>query len=294
MGRIGGTKMGYQSVLLRGLGVVLILVGLAGFGTGIYAVKLVGGYTEQIKPGTLGLETSLMDMSSTLRNRKVDFESSIEETRGSLSEASSSVESASGDVSSASTSVDKASKNLTTASSELSQSGELNAQAGDHLKGASEGLSSWADRYESGGSPLPEKALFKEATENISRASAKLKESGARTKAAAGNLGETASRLNETASELRKTSDELNKVSDKLEDTGSSISKLKQPISSLLSDLITPLESSTRSVKLINNSASDAKGLLYLVLGYFLVIHLVFIGLGIALIAIEANLSYMA
>ncbi|MFQ5815212.1 MAG: hypothetical protein ACE5G7_01795, partial [Candidatus Hydrothermarchaeaceae archaeon] len=208
--------MEFPSLWLRGLGVLLIVIGLIGSATGIYALRLVGSYSEQVEPGTLEMETGLTDLTSILKNKKTDFESSIDEASGGLEDASMGIKDAGGEVHSASVSVNMASKNLTTASAELTRSAQLDVEAGAYLKGASEGLTLWADNYEFNGSPLPDKALFKGAVGNMSNASEKLEESGAKTKAAAENLGDTAMRLEETAKELEETSNELKDVGEKL------------------------------------------------------------------------------
>jgi len=282
----------FPSIWLRALGALLILIGLFGSAAGIYALTLVGSYSAQVAPGAMDVKTEITDLSSTLKSKKTDFGASIDDATQGLESASRGIEKSGAQIDSAAASVDKASKNLSSASAGLSQSAALDAQAGEYLKGASVGLDTWAENYEYNGSPLPDKVLFQEATENMSKAADKLKESSAKTTEASDSIDGTAESLQETATELKDTGTELQGVGDKLDDTGVGIGKIKGPIVSLISDVIAPLESSARSTRLVSDLASNARAWAYVVLGYFVLVHWIFIGLGIALIILEVNLSY--
>jgi hypothetical protein len=284
--------MEFPSLWLRGLGVLLIIIGLIGSAVGFYAIKLVSDYVGEAGPEALEMQVGLTDLSQTLRNRKTEFESSIDEASDSLNDASTSIDNSGINIRSASTAVDIASRNLKAASTELRISGELDAEASAYLQGASEVLRLWANSYEFNGSQLPNKALFERAVENMSMASNKLGESGARTEAVAYNISETATSLEAIAVELREASDGLVSAGKDLGKSGGSLSKLKRPIGGLMWDIIVPLDSSARNTKLLRDVAVNAKNWAYLVLGYLIVMHLIFVGIGISLLIIDVNLFY--
>ncbi|MEE8167281.1 MAG: hypothetical protein V3T58_00210 [Candidatus Hydrothermarchaeales archaeon] len=284
--------MEFPSFLLKALGAFLVILGFIGVMVGVYAITVVRNYDGEAALATADLRSSLSDTSASLRGRKLALETSIGDSSSNLKAASLSIDRAGSEVHSASTDLSSASGNLNAAAVELEGASRLNAEAGLSLNASAQGLREWADSYEFNGSPLPGKASFELAIDNMSTASSRLEAAGDKIGEASKGIEKTASDLGKTSKKLEGTSASLVDVGSKLKDAGESIDNLRAPLVGIVSEVAVPLEDSVEGMDIVGGMLSRAKSLIYVAIGYFILVHLVFIGLGIALITIEVNLGY--
>lgn len=284
--------MEVPSVLLRGLGITLVLIGLSGTVAGIYALKLVHSYALD-SDATGFVKTPISQMSEELDRKKADADASISELSLNLNNASFAVASAGRKLSSASDAIGSASKNLTDAGINIRLASWSNRDAGVYLSAGATGLKSWASEYEYNGSTLPSKSTFDSATDKITVSATKLEESGAKLDLTARNLESTALALGSTASQLRESSQELQDVGKNLNQTRKNFNELKEHLGGLISSTSSTLKSSAENIERMAGLASSVKAFAYALVGYLILLHLIILGIGVAVIIIETNIFYL-
>jgi ABC-type transporter Mla subunit MlaD len=274
------------SLILKGLGIILILVGLTGTGCGLYALKVVHD-----SGGEIGTATgSILEIRDTLNKNRDDITSNLETGAGRFSDASVAVTGAGDEVEAAAATLGSVAASMTRASADMRSASSANKEAGDNLKEAASGLRDWADAYSFNGTPLPQKSAFLDAVGRIEDASLKLKETGDRLASSSENLENSAISLNGTRTKLEETSVQLRGTGSSLQGASENFGALKKPFHSVIGEIISPLQDTTESLQA--GLGGDTETYAYLVVGYFILIHLILLGLGISLVIIEINLFY--
>jgi prophage DNA circulation protein len=289
------------SLILKGLGIFLILIGISGTIGGIYALKVVSGYgfgtLSEKEAGTM--KTSISDLVSDLDEHKTKIENTIDNTAASLEEASEAIESSGEKISLTSKTMGSASKNLTNAAITLREASLSNKNAGGSLDSSANYLETWATNFrDANGDPmsLDQKTRFDEACAKMKEASNELKETGNRLDSTASNLEKTASNLQATSLHLQESAQELKAVGEKISESSKRHGLLKSAIGDLIVYISDPLKSSVRDVDTAIYTTAGVtlkmKTVLYGAIGYFILLHIIMIGAGISLLVIEVNLFY--
>ncbi|NOZ76872.1 MAG: hypothetical protein GXO65_04185 [Euryarchaeota archaeon] len=273
------------SLILKGLGIVLILVGLSGTAAGIYGLKVVYDYGPEKIGGATG---SITEVRDTLIQNREEITRNIEEGADRFSNTSTVITRAGESIDSAAVTVGSAAESISRASAGIEAASASNKEAGDLLEDAATGLRSWAEDYSYNGSPLPQKSSFQSAVGKIEDASAKLKASGDDLDSGAAELEKTATALNGTMAKLGQASLQLKEAGASLQGASENFEALRKPSRSVIGEMISPLEDTTEGLA----SRGDTKTYAYLVIGYFILLHVMMLGLGIALVIIEINLFY--
>ena len=274
--------------LLRGLGIFMIIVGICGIGTGLYALKVV--HTHDIeKLSTQEIKQSITENSEDLKGKKSEIENSLTGLRDKVYTASQNTMNASESIKESSLSIAKASSELSLASTELSEASNLNNEAADYLNQSAQLLKNWATNYDING-----KYEFRYALDSMITASQRLKESSIKLNDTANKLEDTAESLSATSVHLNDTSIELAETGSKLQESSQEFESFKNPVVGILSNTISTLEDWSKSIDSASGVFKNTKKLIYGMMGYFILIHFIILALGIALIAIEINLRYPA
>ncbi len=134
----------------------------------------------------------------------------------------------------------------------------------------------------------------KEAITEISSMQRKLEEDKGEIKAAVDKATSSLKKSGEAASESGRklNSPELEEMGEGLEETSDSLQVLNTLVDDVITDVSQPLSDTVDSLELVVEMASSIKAIAYALILYLIFVHLVIIGIGIALLAIEANLFY--
>jgi len=279
---------GISSFLLKGLGVLLVFIGLLGIIGSSIGLKMVSDRDF----GGEQLREEVQEISGKFSEREAELRESFNTTTESMVSASQSVREAGESVEQSSQSLSSASASTSSASSQLEGASAREREAARQLEEASEGLKDWADSYSYNGTPLPNKYQFKTALSKIDTASNELESSGQKMESTSEDLETTAENLETTSSRLLSTSQELYNTSTRLEESGRNLGKIESPLSALIHDMTTTLENAKHSIDVINQASSNIKAALYIFLSYMLLFHLILLLMGFALIVIEFYISY--
>jgi DNA repair ATPase RecN len=283
--------MDLPSFLLKALGVVLILLGIAGTAGGFYALKIVYEYDfEGVTPEKVS--ASISDMTMSLGENRKGVESSITNTSRNIREASEAVAAAGDEINRAAEEIEASSQSLTTAAEELSLASQLNRDAGVYLNDAADDLSAWAESYTFNGSPLPQKSTFQSAVDKIRVSSEKLESSAIKLDSASKKISETANHLTATSSKLNSSAKSLKTTGVVLNQSGTSLESMKYPLGGVINDVTSPIKELEDSITAISDVRENIKTVSYAVVGYLILFHLILLGIGLALIIIEINLFY--
>lgn len=289
------------SLILKGLGIFLILIGLSGTIGGIYALKVVSGYSfgplSEKEAGTM--KTSISDLVSDLDEHKTEIENTIDSTAVSLEEASEAIGSSGEKISMTSETMGSASENLTNAAITLREASLSNKNAGASFNSSADYLETWAINFRDANDDpmsLGQKTRFDDACAKMKEASNELKETGNRLDSTASNLEKTASNLQATSLHLQESAQELKAVGEKISESSKKHGLLKSAIGDLIVYISDPLKSSIRDVDTAIYTTLGVtlkmKTMLYGAIGYFILLHLTMIGAGISILVIEVNLFY--
>lgn len=276
-------------IILRSLGILLVLIGLSGTLGGMYAVKMVYDYNLTSKTPT-DVRTSISDVSKNLETKKADTDRYLSNINSALDNASRSVVASGDEAAAASDSVGSAASDLTGTGGDLKKASSENTDAGIYLSSAAKELSKWAEDYSYDGNPLPLKYKFDGAVSNIDKAAGKLKDSGTHLESAASGIEKTASNLKKTSADLKDSSTKLKEAGAELNRTTENFNNLKEPLGSLISGIATTLKSSAETIERASGIATSIKTIAYGLLGYLIMLHLIILGIGIALAVIETEL----
>jgi hypothetical protein len=159
----------------------------------------------------------------------------------------------------------------------------LTKDASLYLIKASQDLESWVEAYEAQ-EPFPAKHIFVNASKNIKLASKKFEESGEELYSISENLNATAFSLMQISSELEHFSHDILNSGKSLNKTGEALLKTNQEILREISGLL------KHASNTISKESSKAQMIVNAFLVYFVLLHLLILGIGIALIVIEMNL----
>lgn len=133
-----------------------------------------------------------------------------------------------------------------------------------------------------------------EAISDISAIQKKLEKDRGRIENA---INKTALSLKESSKSAEASGVELNstglqKLGEDLDEASSNVQLLNSAIGGVISDISTPLNDALESFQLIVDMASSIKAIAYALIAYIIVVHLLILGIGVALLVIEANLFY--
>ena len=95
-----------------------------------------------------------------------------------------------------------------------------------------------------------------------------------------------------SASGRKLDSDELKEMGAGLEESGENIRVLNKVVDDVITDVSGPLNDTVDSLEMVVTMASSIKTAAYALIVYMMLVHLIMIGIGIALLVIEANLFY--
>lgn len=283
--------MDMPSVVVKGTGILLVLIGLSGVIGGVYTMKLVSDYDF----GAVGageVKTSISDMTTGLEKNKLEVDSALTNTSASLKIASESMASAGVGMYSASQKFKSSSISLNKSAEQLDMASALNTDAGTDLDYAYEKLSEWSEMYTSNGSPLPQKSTFDSGIRKIKDASSKLEFMGGKLESSSKSLEISANELNDASFELQTGSEGLKDAGDSLEKSSGNLEKFKSPLVNMLTDIATPLEDLNSNIETITSVGSSMKTGAYAIVSYIILLHAILLFVGIALIVIEVNLFY--
>lgn len=134
----------------------------------------------------------------------------------------------------------------------------------------------------------------KEAIAEISSMQRKLEEDKGEIKVAVDKATSSLKKSGEAASESGRklNSPELVEMGEGLEEASDSLQVLNTIVEDVITDVSQPLSDTVDSLELVVEMASSIKAIAYALILYLIFVHLVIIGIGIALLAIEANLFY--
>lgn len=276
----------FPSLILKGLGIVLILLGLSGILTGLYAFTVV----YEFDPASEDLTSSLLTTQENLETQRGKIDSSVDTTSSNLSASSTGLSAAQTSQSSAAGNLTSASTGLAASVEDIRSGSQSIDKAGDYLADASDSLKSWADAYSFNGSPLPSKTSFKNAVGKIDLAATQLKTSSDKLDASASDIETTAVDISVAATALSASSDGLGDASTGLGRAGDAHMAMKEPMGKVIDEMSGPIKDTTEGIS--DAMSSDGKIYVYMLVGYFTLIHMIILGLGIALVIIEINLFY--
>lgn len=279
------------SAVIRGTGILLVLIGLSGTIGGIYALKLVYDY-DFVSVGTAGVETSISDMTGTLEKNKQEVDSALSNASLSLKITSESLIDTGTRMGSTSKKLESSSINLNESAKQLKRASSLNTDAGVDLNYAYEKLSEWSDSYTSNGSPLPQKSIFDSGILKIKETSRKLEVMGDKLESTSDSLEKSANDLNDASLGLQESSERLKNAGENLTKSSESLEKFKSPLVGMLTDVATPLEDLSSNIGSISNIGPNLKTGAYALVSYIIFLHIIILFIGVALIVIEVNLFY--
>ncbi|HEQ78033.1 MAG TPA: hypothetical protein ENI78_00200 [Euryarchaeota archaeon] len=279
---------GMSSFLLKGLGVLLVFIGLLGVFGSIAGIMMVHGH----KFGSIGIKEEVQQVSGQLTDKEIKLKESFDLTRKGMLGASASVSSAGAAVNKASGTLALASESTKAASSDINEASNNQRSAALLLHEASQQLDSWADSYSYNGTPLPQKADFESAVSKIDAASEKLSSSGDNLASTSTQLDYTASNLYASSSNLGATSKSLANMSKNLKSSGDSFLNIEKPLTVLINNMVSILNSAKNSIETLSRASASIKLGLYVLLSYMFLFHLIMLLLGLALIIIDINLFY--
>ena len=259
-------------IVIKIVGLLLIFIGVVGAVSGLYALTLVNDYSSSAL-STREASTALVEASLHITKDKNNIKDSLENTRGDVSEASKGVGDASIDIQDASASVEKTSKNIDEVASSLLASAQADREAAVDMKASADAMDLlWGPTNVAKNLRAAAEKIEKSAS-NMSTASAKLKDASSNTK--------------DTSTKLKDSSKDLGNVSSNLKSSGDRIASTASSVDSLASGVITNLNELVEGLQWLDTV--DKQTLLYEIVIYFIVVHLLFAGIGIALFVIAAN-----
>ncbi len=279
------------SSLLKGLGILLLFIGLFGTVSGFYALWVVHNYDfGSLETGDM--KSSISKTTEVLETHRQGIEASITDTSKNLQDASSSMSDTGEEVDLAAKTIEDVSEEIGAAADDLRLASSSEKDAATYLSSAASKYRSWASSATFNGSPLPDKSTFEDASKRLETAADKLEDSGKKLRTAATKLDRSAAKLNETSTRLSTASREMKDVGASLDQAGIGHEKLKTPLGGVVMEFSNPLKESIKSLETISDVSSSIKTLAYGLVGYLILLHIIILGIGIALIIIETNLFY--
>ena len=165
-------------------------------------------------------------------------------------------------------------------------------EAARDLRDGAQSLRAWSEIFRLNGSELPGKATFQFAADRMTSAGSKLEDSGAKLEATALNLDRTASNIDTASIRFRESSTEQRGMGSSLNQSRSDMDRLRGPLNDFVADVTVPLRESVNGIEALIGLTPSIKLLTYGVLAYLIILHLIVLGVGLAIIIIETNLFY--
>lgn len=279
------------SLLLKGLGILLVFIGLLGTIGGGIALALVHDYDFGTPSGTFKAQVG--DISASLGSKSTTLEDSLGSAKENSGEVSLALSDASGEVNQAASSIKEASGELEDAADDIDSAAFTNRQSAGYIKEASDGLKTWANLYsDADGNSLPSKSSFDSSVNKLALASDKMKETTVNLENAASDIQSTAASLDSTSQKLKDTSLSFSNAGTNMGEMGEDLDTVKDPLVSLINDLTITVGGMEQSVETVASASSGIKTIIYVTLSYLIFIHFILLLLGIALVIIEVNLFY--
>jgi len=282
------------STLLKGMGILLILIGVFGVLSSAYAIKVVSDYDldSLFLERAESVKSVVGEASTSMEQSRADTLSKIENTSSNLDSASTSIQDSSESISSASGSLLSSSENLSAAGASLRSASASDRAAARYLDDSAEGLESWADNYDYNGTALPGRRDFVSSVRKISDSASEMESSAKDTETAAAGIENTATGIERASEELGEASEELGRVGEDLAEMRDNVEEIGTSIDSLISDLSGGLNTSVEELDAITGYTQETKLSLYAILSYFLLLNFLFIGIGVSLLIVDVNLFY--
>ncbi|MFQ5801200.1 MAG: hypothetical protein ACE5HH_05730 [Candidatus Hydrothermarchaeales archaeon] len=260
------------SAVVRAVGILLILVGVTGVISGIYALTLVNDYAGS-NLSTRQASKSVIDATLLLSKDTDEIKGSLLDTGDDLEEASKKIEGASAGLSDTSASLEGYSTNIDAAADSMASSAQADKDAAAQLLASADAI----------------EAVSPETGDKLRAAGRKIEESGNDMNATSASLKKASLKIKEASAKLKDSSEELKGVSVNLNDTSGSIGSVASSFEGMTTRLTTNLNDLVEGLQLLD-TVGDKKTLLYEVVIYFIVVHLLFAGTGVALLLMAGNL----
>ena len=283
--------MTIPSALLKLLGILLVMIGLAGAASGILAVKLVYEYNIEAAT-TTSIKESISEATSGMETNRKDINGSLFNATKNLGKASTSAIVAGEKTGSASEALKAASSDLTNAANSVRVASTSNKEAARDLRDGAQSLRAWAEIFRLNGSELPGKATFQFAADRMTSAGSKLEDSGIRLEATATSLDRIASSVDTASVRFRESSTEQRGMGSSLNQSKRDLDNLRGPLDDFVADVTVPLRESVNGIEVLIGLTPSIKLLTYGVLAYLVILHFIILGVGLAIIIIETNLFY--
>ncbi len=279
------------STVMKALGISLVLIGITGVFGGIYALKLVHEYDiVNISPDNV--TNSITEIRLELEKKTLEIDNTFDDIGSSMEDSSNSIGKVGVKFYESSSDIKTVSNNMSNAAENLQLASDLNKDTAIYLTSAADGLKSWANNYESNGSPLPSKSDFINSVDKITTAGNKITSTGEKLSETSENINETSLSLMRTSSGFNETSIELTRLGESLNGTKKNFLSMKVPIGLFISSLSIAMEESSDTIRALVGITNNLKTGAYLLIGYLIIFHIIVLGLGIALIIIDVNLFY--
>jgi chromosome segregation ATPase len=259
-------------IIIKGIGIFMVFIGVIGTVSGLYALTLVKDYT-----GTelsRDASKSIVEASTLLTRDKNNIKDSLENTKKSITEASGGLEGASADLLETSKSLEGSATNIEGASNSISASAQADKDAATQLKSSADAMDTLWGPTAVAVSLRAAADKMQESASNMEATSASLKEASTNTMAASSNL-------KDTSKDLDDVSADLNESGDRLSSAAFSVDAMTTRIIENLSELLGGLQWL---------ETADKKTILYEIILYFIIVHILFGGTGVALILLAANI----
>jgi chromosome segregation ATPase len=261
------------SLIVKLTAIFLILIGVTGIISGIYALNLVqvsSGETFSTKEAS----KSVLDASLSISKDRNAISTSLEDTMTNITEAAVKLETASSDIFETSVSLDKASINSDDSANSLANSASDDKEAVTELRSAADAMDKlWGPTS---------------AAKEIRDSADKFEDSALEMESASESLAQLSLNLKDASSDLKHSSQEMKGVSNNLVNTGAGVSATSDSVESMTSRVTVNLNDLVEGLQWLDTA--DKKTILNSIIYYFILIHLMIAGTGIALMLIASNL----
>lgn len=260
-------------LLVKAIAVFLIFIGVVGTFTGAYLLNTVNNSPADTY-STRDASRSILDASLILARDKNNIRASFEQTEKATTDASVGILEASAELKGTGDS-------LSGTSNKIKSAGEAMAASARSDKATAASLRESADAMDLLWGPTNVALKVRAAAENIETSAEETTKSSDDMIQASSDTAQAALKVREAAIDLDGVSGDLIQTADGMGKAASSIDSLAQQMIINMNEIVGALEWL---------DAFDKKTLLYEVILYFMVIHIIFAGTGIAILLLTTNL----
>jgi chromosome segregation ATPase len=259
-------------IIIKGIGIFLVFIGVIGAVSGLYALTLVKDYTGAEL--SRDASKSIVEASTLLTRDKNNIKDSLENTKESITGASRGLEGASADLLDTSSSLEESSTNIDGAADSISTSAQADRDAAIEVKAS-------ADAMDTLWGPTEVAVRLRAAADKMQESASSMEASSARLKEASTNTMIASSKLKDTSADLEGVSSDLNESGDRLSSAAISVDAMTTRVIQNLNELLEGLQWL---------ETADKKTYFYEIILYFILVHVLFTGTGVALILLAANI----